>query len=612
MAQTFYTENLAESSTTGTAWVDNANLSFTPDDNSTYFYFQSAALALTSTANDAKHQFLNSSLIFGKINAEARDVTDYVPVFSLGVESFTTGHGTQTLKSQISSETAGITTKIKEDRIVVLKKSENDDYAVSSGDSTTISSTYQDKISKNITPATTGDYLIIAFCNRHSNAAGINTTCCLDIDGTIYGEAGHSVADVNTYRAWGTMAKVNLTDTTHTIKLKFKSNGTATATVNNATIIILRLSDFNNNYYAEDLVRETVTTNTFTTQANLTVASPANQEHVVFACAQYDHGGTTTSTSVRLQEVASSNFDFTEILEEPVNAGSSNIFSWFVAYRKTLVTESHTWNIQHHNESGTVVSGIKNKVIAVLQTGGNSAIFKTASLQAVLEKQNIMRISSTNASLQKQDLLKTTNIDAKLAKAFLVASSLNVNLQKAVQVITSAESLLQKKQGSNTSIQGLIEKHEITLTSTLNAAMQKTTMLTTSLNAIINASVNPQVSSSLNALLTKIVQANATLDILLSKQGIICIVLANAVLLKTVALNMELSGLLQKLATLVVSINGLKLKPDIPVITSINGALVIFETLTAHRMVKPSKQTYLRSKPKRNFVKPRAGLLRPH
>ncbi len=369
--QTYYGESLSEVSTTGTAWADAAIVTYTPDDNSTYFYFQSAAHALTSSSADCLHRLLNttSSLVFGLVNAEAKDLTDYVPVFAAGVESFTTGHGAQTVKSQISGESAGIVARIREDRIVVLKKGANDDHEVSAGNSTTTSSSYQDKISRNFTPGSAGDYLVIAFCNRRSSTTGINTFCCLDIDGSIYGEAGHSVADLNTYRPWGTMVKVNLTAAAHTIKLKFRSNGTAIATVNNAVIIILRLSDFVNNYYAEDRARETHNTSTFLTQASLTVSSPANQEHVVLACAQYDHGATTSSTSVRLQEVASGTTNLTEIIEEPVNAATNNVLNWFVAYRKTLAAESHTWNIQHHNESSTIVSGLKDKAIAVLQTG---------------------------------------------------------------------------------------------------------------------------------------------------------------------------------------------------------------------------------------------------
>ncbi len=717
MVQTFYAENLTEASTTGTAWVDNATLSFTPDNNSTYFYFQSAALALTSTADDGKHQFLNttSSVVFGAINAEAKDTSDYVPAFAVGVESFTTGHGTQTLKSQFSSEVSGTNTKIKEDRIVAFKKGSNDDHAVSASDSTTTSSSYQDKINKSFTPGSTGDYLVIAFCDHRSSATGINTICCLDIDGTIYGEAGHSVADVNTYRAWGAMVKVNLTAAAHTIKLKFKSNGSATATVNNAVIIILRLSDFTNSYYAEDLTRETVTTNTFTTQANLTVSSPANQEHIVFACAQYDHGGTTTSTSVRLQEVASSTVNFTEILEEPVSSATNNVLCWFVAYRKALTAESHTWNIQHHNESGTIASGIKDKAIAVLQTGGTSVVTKTANLGTLLEKQNILKTASTNASLQKQGIsitasigstlsktisptsslgsvllkhgiLRTTaantlaqkqgithiiSVDAALAKAFSAVSSLNTNLQKVAQIIASTEALLQKNQNKNSSVQGLLEKNGIIIASTLNAAVQKTVILTTSLNAIIAGSITPQVTASVNSLLQKLIETNASLNVLLSKQGIVYITSANAVLSKTITFNASLSaviqqslllnaglsallqkssitftttasGLLEKhnltyianlqavlqkningIAVLnsvlqkrmisVVEATGVKLKPDLPIITAIDGVLIVFETLTAHRMVKPSKQTYLRSKSKQQPIKPfKSGLLRPH
>jgi hypothetical protein len=634
MAQTFYGESLTEASTTGTAWVDNASVAFTPDDNSTYFYFQSSAIALTGTASDGKHRFLNStsSLVFGAINAEAKDATDYVPAFAAAVESFTTGHGTQTLKSQISSETAGTNTKIKEDRIVVLKKGDNDDHAVSAGDSTTTSSAYQDKISKSSTPATAGDYLIIAFCDRRSSATGINTTCCLVIDGTIYGEAAQSVADLNTYRAWGAMVRVNLTAAAHTIKLKFKSNGTATATVNNAVVIILRLSDFTNSYYAEDLARETVTTSTFTTQASLTVASPANQEHVVFACAQYDHGGTTTSTSVRFQEVSSGTVNLTEILEEPVNSATNNILCWFVAYRKTLAAESHTWNIQHHNESGTIASGLKDKTIAVLQTGGSSSVTRTASLEALLEKQGILRTASANASLQKQaitvtasigsalsktisptsslgaallkqgllrttvanalaqkqGLIRTTSVDAALAKAFSAASSLNSILQKTVLTTVAADSLLQKDTGRTTSAQALLEKRGVILASALNAAVQKTTVLTASLNAVLNGSVTPQVIASVNALLQKLVQANASLNTLLSKQGIVCVASANAalqkagigkvasasaVLSKTASLNASLSAIIQQSLLLNAGLSAVLQKPAIPLAVSADGLL---------------------------------------
>lgn len=576
--QTYYGESLSEASTTGTAWADAAAVTFTPDDDSTYFYFQSAAHALTSSSSDCLHRLLNatSSLVCGLVNAEAKDLTDYVPVFAAGVEPFTTGHGAQTIKSQISVETAGITARIREDRIVVLKKGANDDHEVSAGNSTTTSSSYQDKISRNFTPGSEGEYLIIAFCNRRSSTTGINTFCCLDIDGAIYGEAGHSVADLNTYRPWGTMVKVNLTAAAHTIKLKFRSNGTATATVNNAVLIILRLSDFVNNYYAEDRARETHNSSTFLTQASLTVSSPANQEHVVLACAQYDHGATTSSTSVRLQEVASGTTNLTEIIEEPVNAATNNVLSWFVAYRKTLAAESHTWNIQHHNESSTIVSGLKDKAIAVLQTGGDSSISQTVNLNALLEKQSILRTASAGAALQKQGLALTASVggtlsktltptsslsaavlkqnilrtaaantlaqrqgvtraasaNAALAKAMSAASSLNSILQKAVLRTAAADSVLQKNVGRTASVQAALEKDNLTLAASINAAVQKSMALTASLNAFLSGSSSPQVTVSINALLQKLVQANASLDALLARLGIARSASANAILLK--------------------------------------------------------------------------------
>jgi len=633
--QTYYGESLSEVSTTGTAWADAATVTYTPDDDNTYFYFQSAAHALTSSSADCLHRLLNttSSLVFGLVNAEAKDLTDYVPVFAAGVESFTTGHGAQTVKSQISGESAGIVARIREDRIVVLKKGANDDHEVSAGDSTTTSSSYQDKISRNFTPGSAGDYLVIAFCNRRSSTTGINTFCCLDIDGSIYGEAGHSVADLNTYRPWGTMVKVNLSAAAHTIKLKFRSNGTATATVNNAVIIILRLSDFINNYYAEDRARETHNTSTFLTQASLTVSSPANQEHVVLACAQYDHGATTSSTSVRLQEVASGTTNLTEIIEEPVNAATNNVLSWFVADRKTLAAESHTWNIQHHNESSTIVSGIKDKAVAVLQTGGDSSITQTASLNALLEKQNILRTASASASLQKQGLVLTASVggtlsktltpisnlgaallkqnvlrtaaantlaqkqgvtraasvNAALAKTMSAASSLNSILQKTVLRTAAADSALQKNVSRTASVQAALEKENLALAASINAAVQKSITLTASLNAFLSGSTSPQATASINALLQKLVQANASLDALLAllgitrsasanaillKAGVTRAVNANAVLSKTVTRTANVTAVLQKASAINAGLSAVVQKLNIPVTVSANAALV--------------------------------------
>ena len=155
-----------------------------------------------------------------------------------------------------------------------------------------------------------------------------------------------------------------MTAASHTIKLQYASNGTATVNIRNAKIIALYQGGFHAAYTAHQTTRQTRTADTYADVSGATLTqTPKAKEHIILVSSLFDNSSATSSGFNKFQEGGA---DQSEVIEEPDATGETMLFA--TIYRKTLAASSTTWNIQHKTESVATV-GTDEAGIVVLQTG---------------------------------------------------------------------------------------------------------------------------------------------------------------------------------------------------------------------------------------------------
>lgn len=189
----------------------------------------------------------------------------------------------QTFKVQFGNANAADTATISDAVLFAVEMDPADQYAESLNLSSTTSATYLDKVTLSFTPASAGDYLLLAVADI--SGSGADATKVRLFDGTTsFGEEIPQNREANVYTPWAVAIQRPLTGA-QTWKIQFAStDGTKTARIKNAVIAALRLdAGFAAHYYAEDL-GETSTTSTSPVDKLSLSATPAAQDHLVISC----------------------------------------------------------------------------------------------------------------------------------------------------------------------------------------------------------------------------------------------------------------------------------------------------------------------------------------
>ena len=372
--QNYYAESTAESTTTSTSYQDKTTLTFTPDDSATYFIFATWLHTNSSTSHRQIANLIRTSgtpVTFSELDERNFATNEYRSGFVVGIDAFGASPGEQTYKIQHKSSNASGTEKIKEAKILAIKKDSLDEYAESLTRATTTSTvSYVDGVTKTFTPGTTGDYIIFAQAVVDSSATNRFPQVKLNVDGTETGFQQLAVRDTATGKSYfGTLVKVNLTNSSHTIKLQYKISASGTMGITNQRLIILRADVFENVYYDEDDARTTTTAGTYQDKSVLT-QTPEAFEHVIFGADITDNSDISTGYSTYTQLIEGAT-----VIAEQIHQGmfdSSHRFPYVAMYRKTLAASSTTWKTQHKDENAT--AGIAYSRILLLQTDAASTI----------------------------------------------------------------------------------------------------------------------------------------------------------------------------------------------------------------------------------------------
>jgi hypothetical protein len=368
--QSFYVESLGESSTTSSDWQNKLSLSFTPDANCDYFVIASAVFTNSSGTNDhvgwvsLYHAEADVVLIDeGMQRQEASSPQDYVSFFGIAKLSFGASPGEQSLYIFYNSSHAGDTAKIKDVRVLVIKADAADQYAESlSGDSTS-STSWQTKTTLTFTPASTGDYLVIANAKiaSDSNLAAMRARLNYVSGALTWGDKVWYCKDDWDNQPFAAMEKLNLSNASKTFQLEYRSESGTLCYIEFARILALRLDKFDNAYFASNHSVQNTTQATDQDFLTLT-ATPLALQHAIIAVGSYNTVSTTVSAYFN---VAKDGGNLTELNREaPNTAGWQHVG---LAQRDTLAAASTTWKWRARAETAGTAVNVGNLAIAVLQ-----------------------------------------------------------------------------------------------------------------------------------------------------------------------------------------------------------------------------------------------------
>lgn len=310
--QFHYSESTGESTDLDTsgAYADKVSLTFTPDASSTYYLIASWFMQqLTSTVRYVAGAFIESGTptTYQEILHDTHDTTeDYYAGGGLGIFTEGGSPASRTFKIQVKGENAAVSEKIKNARIIAIKKDSADQHVEQTTRQTRTANTYADitGASLTFTPASQGDYIIIAMA-QYDMSAATDMGILMDIDGATYGEVIGRVQDtaLNKYPYYF-VKRVNLTAASHTIKMRFKSDGSATLGVDEIRIIALRADTFDNNYYDEETTRGTTTSTSYTDTSVSITQTPSAVDHLILASGVIDSSSATQDMYMKLLEGA--------------------------------------------------------------------------------------------------------------------------------------------------------------------------------------------------------------------------------------------------------------------------------------------------------------------
>jgi hypothetical protein len=368
--QSFYVESLGESSTTSSDWQNKLSLSFTPDANADYFV--SASAGFTNSSGTDNHvgwvtlYHVEADTVLSEQSVQRQEASspqDYFPFFTFARLSFGASPAEQTIMLAYNSSHAGDTTKIKDARLLAIKADAADQYATNDAIANNGGDiNYQTRTILTFTPATTGDYLVLACCSLSAdvNAAEAKAQLNYVTGATTFGDKLLHVKDDVEMHNFAWMEKLNLANSSQTFRLEWKSVGGELAWIGYARIAALRLDRFDNHYFASNQSVQNTTSNTDTDFLTLT-QTPLALQHAIIAVAHCNSASTTVTGYLNLHQGST----IQEWNRE--SPGAAGYFSAGLAQRATLAAVATAWKWRARAETAGTTVNVGNLAIAVLQ-----------------------------------------------------------------------------------------------------------------------------------------------------------------------------------------------------------------------------------------------------
>jgi hypothetical protein len=231
--------------TSSTSYQDALTATGTPTNGSKDFWvFCSAVLDKNSTSSDVLGKLVDATggADLCAWNIEPKASSDFVGVFGMAKWTSPGSPTSQSFKLQLATESSGAV-GMDEMTLVAVESDPADQYVGTDGTTTTSSSSYVDAQTLTFTPATQGDYLIVAYAEYN-----VNLGVQLSIDGTLsHVNFLADVSDTSNYQPWLAARVVTFTAASHTIKIQFKSQAVS-VNLRRRRILAIRLDTLQSAY----------------------------------------------------------------------------------------------------------------------------------------------------------------------------------------------------------------------------------------------------------------------------------------------------------------------------------------------------------------------------
>lgn len=363
--------DLSESSWTSGAGIQTANALYdvVPDDR--YINYACGITQRGSGGNAIPNLSVTTQGLFD--GCESFDPNNYSQMLA-SLHATYAGSGTVAIEN-ILRGTVGGAIKEKHTHVLALELRDEDEHAGSAGTSTTTSSTFQDKVTLTFTPATNGDYLIVADAQIKHGSTTDSVECQLDVDGTIYHFMRDEPASVNEWRPWtcvlGAISGETLGQfdaSSHTLKIQYRSRGgSVTAEIRQARIICLRLDTFKSFYYAEALNRQTNSTTSYVTKLNHAPTIANDGDHLIFASTHID-GSTAFNTDGRITAGGTTVLEPTVNCQRTIGTDDYSCAMYRLENLSAGASATNTWNIDIKKAgAGVGVAGCQHAAICIIE-----------------------------------------------------------------------------------------------------------------------------------------------------------------------------------------------------------------------------------------------------
>jgi hypothetical protein len=316
------------------------------------------------TSVDARMRFTgsNSTTVIQLNNMEPQDTTDRMSVGGMLPYSSSTA---VTWSIQRSVEDNGADMGFAGYGLSSLRLESTDLYNSSSAASNTTSTTYTTKTGVTV-PA--GTYIIVGSAAIGSNNTAGNPRFRINDGTNSYGEMLDVYLQDATGRSpfWYVFRRTVASSTT--FNLQFRGDGTNQGIMQEASILALDTSKFNNVYYSESIAPVSTTSTTLVNAFSITfnIANPSNK-HLLLASAYLSGSSTASSFDCILQNTTTST-DYCALHRREPNATSEELPT-VVAQIVTFSGASNTIAWRFNVETGGTTGYLSDMTIVLLDLG---------------------------------------------------------------------------------------------------------------------------------------------------------------------------------------------------------------------------------------------------
>jgi hypothetical protein len=270
-------------------------------------------------------------------------------------------------------------------------------YAETEAESSTRSTSYQDKTTLTFTPESQGSYLIIATAELKGSSSSYSILARLTVDGVSCADFSGELDEPGIYiNHFATHKMINLTAASHTIKIQYASKSTrAYAYARRARIIAIPLSSYESQ---ESTSTQTVnsTYGNYQDIVSKSLSVAAAGDYLLLASAEFN--ALSTSQSIRVRSLVDST-NLGETISEAQD--TTDYLPCFTVSINNLSAGSHTMKIQASNSS-TTKHKIRNARITAIPLTANGLLYQSASSENYVNNGNTSPFEVANLQITPQ------------------------------------------------------------------------------------------------------------------------------------------------------------------------------------------------------------------